>query len=199
VGQLIGAKVGQISRATSVTGDVVRQYIAGQFDHHDVALARDPAREMLAQFHDRRDATRLRSDSHTRFEYNIHVVLVTDWRVPFLDLAVAEALVRYWRLVCERKRWIAWDIEILSDHAHLFLGLRPVDSPQSVALSLMNNSEYYCERRYAAAMRDARLSVLWRPSFYVGTAGAATTAQVMAYLLDARAIDVEEIARGRVG
>ncbi|MCU0962887.1 MAG: IS200/IS605 family transposase [Pirellulaceae bacterium] len=168
----------------TVTGDVIRQYIAGQFAHHGVTSVRDPARLILAQFHDARDAAQLRSDAHARFEYNVHVVLVTDWRVPFLDLEVAEALVGYWRQVCEKKEWIAWDIEVVSDHAHLFLGLRPVDAPQSVALSLMNNSEHYCERRYVAAMRDAKLSALWRPSFYVGTAGAATTAQVRSFLLN---------------
>jgi putative transposase len=166
----------------TVTGDVIRQYIAGQFAHHAMTSVRDPARLMLAQFHDSRDAAQLRSDSHARFEYNVHVVLVTDWRVPFLDLEVAEALVEYWRQVCEKKSWIAWDIEVVSDHAHLFVGLRPVDTPESVALSLMNNSEHYCERRYTAAMRDAKLSTLWRPRFYVGTSGAVTTAQVMSFL-----------------
>jgi len=166
----------------TVTDDVIRQYIAGQFAHHGMNSVHNPERLMLAQFHDSRDAAQLRSDAHARFEYNVHVVLATDWRVPFLDLEVAESLVGYWRRVCEKKSWIAWDIEVVSDHAHLFLGLRPVDAPQSVALSLMNNAEHYCERRYAAAMCDAQLSALWRPSFYVGTAGAVTTAQVMSFL-----------------
>jgi REP element-mobilizing transposase RayT len=52
-----------------------------------------------------------------------------------------EELVGYWRQVCDQKRWIAWDIEVVSEHAHLFLGLRPVNAPQSVALSLMNSSK----------------------------------------------------------
>lgn len=166
----------------TVTNEVIRQYVARQFSHHEMTLGCAPECFTLAQFHNPRDATQLRSDSHTCFEYNLHVVLVTDWRVPFLDPEVAEALVGYWRRVCEKKRWIAWDIEVVPDHAHLFLGLRPVDSPETVALSLLNNSEHYCERRYAAAMRDAKLSTLWRPSYYVGTSGAVTTAQVMAYL-----------------
>jgi putative transposase len=174
----------------TVTGDVIRQYVAQQFSHHGVTSERFA----LAQFHDPYDAAQVRSDSHARFEYNVHVVLVTDWRVPFLDPEVAEALVEYWRRVCDKKRWVVWDIEVVSDHAHLYLGLRPVDAPQSVALSLMNNSEHYCERRYASAMCDAKLSTLWRPSFYVGTAGAATTAQVMSFLTNDRTDD-REMAR----
>ena len=166
----------------NVTGDVIRRYIAGQFDHHRAAPERNPGRAEVARFHDPRDASRLRKDSHSAFEYNVHVVLVTERRAEFLDLEVAEALVRYWRAVCDKNRWIAWDIEVVWDHAHLFVGLRPKDDPEQVALSLMNNSEYFCERRYGAAMRDANLTTLWRPSFYVGTGGVATTAQVKSFL-----------------
>jgi hypothetical protein len=46
-----------------------------------------------------------------------------------LDLDVANALVDHWRDACEQKQWIAWDIEVVWDHAHLFLGLRPTDAP----------------------------------------------------------------------
>lgn len=180
------ATCGRVGRSFEVsvrfTNEVVRQYVARQFSHHEMTLGCAPECFTLAQFQNPCEATQLRSDSHASFEYNLHVVLVTDWRVPFLDPEVAEALVGYWRRVCEKKRWIAWDLEVVPDHAHLFLGLRPVDSPESVALSLPNNSELYCERRNAAAMRGAKLSTLWRPSYYVGTSGAVTTAQVMAYL-----------------
>jgi REP element-mobilizing transposase RayT len=46
------------------------------------------------------------------------VVLVTNRPVPFLELEVSEALVKHLRRVCEKKRWIAWDVEVVSDHAH---------------------------------------------------------------------------------
>jgi putative transposase len=170
----------------NVSGDVIRRYISGQFAHHRAIPERDPERVQLARFHDLRDASELRKDSHSVFEYNVHVVFVADRRTEFLDFDVAEALVRYWRRVCEKNRWIAWDIEVVSDHAHLFVGLRPKDGPEQVVLSLMNNSEHFCESRYGAAMRHANLRALWRPSFYVGTGGAATTAQVKSFLVTGR-------------
>jgi putative transposase len=167
----------------NVTGGAIRSYISGQFPHHRAVPERDAERVQLPRFHDPRDTSRLREDSHSVFEYNLHVVLVTDKRAELLDFEVAEALVRYWRRVCDKKRWIAWDIEIVCDHAHLFLGLRPMDTPEQVALSLMNNSDYLCGRRYGAAMREANMASLWRPGFFVGTGGAATTAQVKSFLV----------------
>jgi REP element-mobilizing transposase RayT len=139
----------------SAGGDVIRRYVANQFVHHRAAPEDDPERVQLARFHDPRDASDLRNDSHSVFEYNVHVVLTTERRAQFLDFEVGEALVQYWRRVCDKNRWIAWDIEVVPDHAHLFIALRPKDAPQPVVLSLMNNSEFFCEKPYSAAMRHA--------------------------------------------
>ena len=166
----------------SVTGDVIRRYVAEQFAHHRGAPTANPVRAELARFHDPRDSTELRRDAHSVFEYNVHVVLLTQRRAEFLDFEVAKALIDYWRRVCDKNRWIAWDIEVVWNHAHLFLGLRPKDNAEQVVLSLMNNSDFFCQGRYGAAMRQANLTALWQPSFYVGAAGAATTAQVKSYL-----------------
>ena len=63
-----------------------------------------------------------------------------------------------------------------------FSGLRPTNSPQRVALGFMNNSAHYFHDRYGVALRDAKLAGVWRPGFYAGTVGSATTAQVKAFL-----------------
>jgi len=108
--------------------------------------------------------------------------MATRRRFDFLDMEVSEELVAYWRRVCDKHGWLPSDIEVVSDHAHLFLGLRPPDSPATVALSLMNNSAYFLHQRYGGALRDAALAGVWRGGFYVGAAGSATTAQVKAFL-----------------
>jgi len=166
----------------NVTADVIRQYVSSQYQHHRAVPEHDPEFGQLARFHNPVDASQVRRDSHSAYEYNIHIVFVTQKRKEFLDVTVAEELVGYWRSVCHKKRWVPWDIEVVSDHAHLLVGLRPKDDPERAALSLMNNSEYFFGRRYRAAMRDSDLTALWQPSFYVGTAGAATTAQVKSFL-----------------
>jgi putative transposase len=116
------------------------------------------------------------------FEYNVHVVFVTHRRRELFDPQVAEALVEYLRQMCEAKRWIPWKLNVVPDHAHLFVGLTPSDAPGDAALSLMNNSEFFLQRRYGADWRDEVSDTVWRPGYYVGTVGSATTAQVKAFL-----------------
>jgi REP element-mobilizing transposase RayT len=77
---------------------------------------------------------------------------------------------------------IPWNIEVVWNHAHLFLGLSPGDAPGDVALSLLNNAEYFLQDRYGAALGDEFKETVWQPGYYAGTVGSATTAQVKAFL-----------------
>jgi putative transposase len=166
----------------SCADDVVRQYVASQFEHHRAAPVEQPELVSLARFHRDGDAARLRNGAHNVFEYNVHFVFTTRGRREFLDPYVARELVEYWKRVCEKKDWILWDLEVVWNHAHLFLGLKPADAPLDVALSLMNNATWFLERMHGAVLRREGLAGVWQPGFYAGTAGAATTAQVKAFL-----------------
>jgi putative transposase len=146
-----------------------------------------------AQYRRPGDATRLRTSSHAVFEYNLHVVLVASRREGLFDLEIAEEIAGYVRQVCEKKSWIAWNIDVLPDHLHLLVGLSPSDAPADVALSLLNNVELFMQRRYGAALKDVVETTCWNPGYYAGTVGAATTAQVKAFLT--RAGSAEEVER----
>jgi putative transposase len=174
-----GAFVRSVGAATN---DTVRDYVARQFERHRALPADVSHSTPLARYHDAGDPSALRTSDHAGFEYNLHVVLVTRRRFEFLDRQVADALLDYWLRVCELKQWSPWDIEVLGEHAHLFLGARPSDSPQDVALSLMNNSAHFMHERYGTVLRSEHLAGVWQAGFYAGTVGSTTTAQVKAHL-----------------
>jgi len=165
-----------------VTNDTVREYVASQYDHHDALPGGDLAGVAKACYQSNADPCKLRVSNHGEFEYNLHVVFVTSRRREVLDLEVAEALVEYLKKVCDTKGWIAWNIEVVWNHVHFFLGLSPSDAPGEVALSLINNAEYFLQQRYAAMLKDEIEHTVWQPGYYVGTVGSATTAQVKSFL-----------------
>jgi putative transposase len=168
------------------TNDVVRKYIASQFEHHRAAPIEKRELAALATFHSHHDPARLRKGAHVVFEDNVHFVFATRHRREILDPYIAQELIEYWKRVCETKGWFLWDIEVVWDHAHLFLGLTPSESASDVALSLMNNATWFLERRHAAVLRREGADRVWQPGFYAGTAGSATTAQVKAFLRGAQ-------------
>jgi putative transposase len=165
-----------------VTNETVRNYVASQYEHHNATPISQPERAELAKWHGAADPAEIRTSAHGALEYNLHVVFVTRRRYEFLDLEVAERLVHYFRHVCEKKEWIVYEINVVWNHVHLFLGLNPADAPGAVALSLMNNSAYMLQQRYGGAIRHEKMSGIWQPSYYAGTVGSATTAQIKAFL-----------------
>ena len=83
-----------------VTNEIIRQYIASQYEHHQAAPIDTPEKVEVARWHDPDDATQIRTIAHAAFEYNVHVVLVTRRRCEFLDLEMARHLVDSFRRVC---------------------------------------------------------------------------------------------------
>ena len=165
-----------------ITNQTVRNYVSNQFPHHRAVPEDAPEIVERAKYHNANNPAELRKLQHVVFEYNLHLVFAVRRRCDFLDPYVAEALIAYWRRVCESKHWRLWDVEVPSDHAHLFVGALPTDSPEAVALSLMNNSVYFLERRHAAVLAQMHLRGVWQAGYFARTVGSATTAQVKSYL-----------------
>jgi putative transposase len=165
-----------------VTNDTVRKYVVEQFEHHRSAPLALPTAAVKAGYQHPGDPNALRASSHAKFEYNVHLVFTTNHRREILDLQVAEALVGYFREACEKSSWIPWNVQVVWNHAHMFLGLSPRDAPGQVAVGLLNGSEHFLQHRYGRAFRDVVDSTIWQPGYYVATVGSATTAQVKSYL-----------------
>jgi putative transposase len=165
-----------------VTNETVGQYVANQFTHHNAAPLGVPSEALKAGYASDDKPGELRVSGHACFEYNVHLVMVTSGRRGFLDLDLAELLVVYLRRVCQAKSWNVWNLEVVRNHVHLFLGLSPEDAPGAVAWSLLNNAEHFLQTRFAAMLKEEVADRCWRPGYYAGTVGSATTAQVKAFL-----------------
>jgi putative transposase len=168
-----GETIGRIDRC------VVEQYIETQDAHHGYASRlwspvvkfRAPVEEHW-RFH----------SLHTWARLHYHVVLVTQYRRVWFDNTVGQRLVGYFRRVAERKGYLLWRMSVLPDHVHLLLRLPPQMSIGEVVENLMNNSYYFLTPEVSIEIKDPSLFVVWQPSYYAGTIGGPTTAQVKNYL-----------------
>jgi len=165
-----------------VSDEVIRNYVANQFDHHRAEPVTNPLIMTNCRYHNQDNASQIRKSSHAAFQYNIHFVFSVRRRIEFLDPFVGQKLVQYWLSVCRKKSWIAWDIEVVWDHAHLLLGISPGETPEEAALALLNNAELWFHNRYSAAMKQEGLDTVFQAGYYAGTCGEATTARIKSYL-----------------
>jgi len=165
--------VGKIDRRA------VERYIETQDAHHGYASRqRSPVAKFKAPVEEHRRFHSL----HTWARLHYHVVLVTQYRRAWFDSTAGQRLVGYFRRVAERKGYLLWRMSVLPDHMHLLLRLPPQMSIGEVVENLMNNSYYFLTPEVNVEIKDPSLFEVWQPSYYSGTIGGPTTAQVKSYL-----------------
>ncbi|NCO37028.1 MAG: IS200/IS605 family transposase [Armatimonadetes bacterium] len=163
----------------TVNAERVATYVSTQFAHHEV----DPvAFEPVSYQRNLAAMSALRNSAHVVFELNHHFVFVLDRRECFLEPEAARGLVGCLVDSAARQGVLVWRGEVVPDHVHLVTGLEPSHIPADVASRFLADSWRWLHDRYAAVLRFERLENVWRQSYYVGTVGAATTAQVRASL-----------------
>ena len=150
--------IGSVGNANSET---LNSYVARQTDKHRMADDRVNAKLAAFQFHDSNvvlDEERI--SGHGKFVYNLQVVVenVGGWNETRDDVLTAsrDMIVR----AANSKGWRLARIGLLCNHIHILLGCAVTESPESVALSILNNLAH------VQGMKPA-----YRFSYYVGTFG----------------------------
>ncbi|KAA1261196.1 Transposase IS200 like protein [Rubripirellula obstinata] len=150
-----------IQSVGEANSNVLDQYVAGQTAKHPIADDAVQARIEAAQFHDESvDLSKTSIGTYGKYLNSLQVVVenAESWHeVRDSQLQrVRRVIVR----ACEKKPWRLSRIGLLSNHVHVLLGADVTDSPQSVALSLMNNIAHVYE-----------MKPILKFSYYVGTFG----------------------------
>jgi len=145
----------------AATRSVVEDYVAKQTDHHPMA---DPRiQELLKQyqksFPDVDLSLRVLS-AHGMYWYGLHLVLVNEARWMEIRADLLNSLSSMIERVAAKYECRLSRVGLLPDHIHLTLGCRIDQSPESIALSFLNNCAY------AVGMKP-----VFQSGYYVGTIG----------------------------
>jgi putative transposase len=158
--------------------DTVKAYVDDQVAHHGYrgswtkALTYNNAAFTSPAFHMR----------HCLSILNYHLVLVTKGRTAVFDETIAPNLFNYIIVIGAKHGFVPERMSILPDHLHLVLEAMPGKCIEEIARALMNNSAYWMGRRYWGVLKQTDAWQVWQPSFYAGTVGEYTTAQVRRFL-----------------
>lgn len=150
-----------IGSVGEVNSRVLDQYVAKQAGKHPMADSTVQSRIEAFQFHDSRvDLCFRRTGNYGQFVHSLQIVLENseNWHQVRQDVLLRS---RNMILGCAAKKgWLLSRIGILSNHIHILLGIGVNESPESAALSLLNNLAF---------------AQGWKPvfkfSYYAGTFG----------------------------
>jgi putative transposase len=164
--------------AGKVNLDAARKYVDSQIAHHGYRGAWTEAlRYQNPQF--KSPAFTL---AHCLTILQYHLVLVTDSRIPVFDEFIAPKLFDYIIAIGKKRGFVVERMTVLPDHIHLLIEALPSLTIEGCALSLINNTRHWMEKKYWGVLKQANAWNVWRSSFYAGTVGEYTTAQVKQFL-----------------
>lgn len=158
--------------------ETVRQYIDSQPAHHGY---RGTWTEAL-RFHNPEFHSPAFPAMHSYSVLQYHLVFITKFRRPLFDDTIAPKLFAYLLLVGKRKTFAVERLSVLPDHIHLLIEGLPSVSINDYALALVNNLHYWMGKNYWGVLKGLDAWDVWQPSYYAGTVGEYTTAQIESFL-----------------
>lgn len=137
------------------------RYVAGQTDKHPMADHRIQDILESLQFHDPKvDLSAVQTSSFGQYVNGLQIVIENEgsWNEVrnHILLGMRQMIIR----ASQQKSWRLLRIGLLSNHIHILLGAGMNESPQQIALSLLNNLAFVHE-----------MKPVFRFSYYVGTFG----------------------------
>jgi putative transposase len=127
-----------------------------------------------------------RHESNAVSLINLHFVFVPKRRRPVLKQDIAERLQAIIFEVVTENRWQLIAIEIMPDHVHLLLNLKPSDSAADVARRIKGRSAKLLRSEFPQLLK---LPCMWAPSYFVGSVGNVSTEIVKKYIRPPARID----------
>ena len=111
-----------------------------------------------------------------------HFVFVTQERIALFDEVIAPKLFSQLTSIGKSHQFAVERIGLLPDHMHMLIEGMPTVSPEEYALRILSETSDWMEQMYVGVLKNTGAWDVWQPSYYVGTVGEYTTAQVDKFL-----------------
>src|SRR5678815_6175730 len=151
-----------------------RDYVAQQVQHHGY---RGDWTEAL-KFHNPDFTSPCFSFEHCFAQLNYHLVLSTYNRATIFDEAIAPSLFNYILAIGRKHKFAIERIGLLPDHLHLLVEAVPSISVQQIVQAILDSTFFWMHKNYFGVLKETDALNVWSPSFYAGSVGEFTTAQV---------------------
>jgi len=119
--------------------------------------------------------TAVKTTSHTKYNLNYHFVWIPKYRKPVLKGKKKQRVEDLIRDVARSKGFDVLEMEIMSDHIHLFVSVPPRFSPAKI----MQFFKGITSRKYDQLYSD---SLKWTNSYFVGSAGNVSAETIEKYI-----------------
>jgi putative transposase len=121
------------------------------------------------------------SHNHVKFLINYHFVWIPKRRKKVLKGEIATRTRQIFAELAIEKKWDILALEVAPDHIHLFISVKPTDTPHLVVKAFKGRSSYYLRKEFPELKK---IPSLWTSSYFVSTAGNISSESIKKYIED---------------
>jgi putative transposase len=122
-----------------------------------------------------------KTHNHVKFLLNYHFVFIPKRRKPVLVGDIATRTRQIFLELSIEKEWDILALEIAPDHVHLFVSVKPTDTPSLVIKLFKGRASHHLRSEFPQLKK---LPSLWTSSYFVSTAGNISSEAVRKYIED---------------
>lgn len=122
-----------------------------------------------------------KTHNHVKFLINYHFVFIPKRRKKVLINKIATRLRQIFLDLAIEKEWDILALEVAPDHVHLFVSVKPTDTPHLVIKAFKGRSSYYLRKEFPDLKK---MPSLWTSSYFVSTAGNVSSEAIRKYIED---------------
>lgn len=119
--------------------------------------------------------------NHVKFLLNYHFVFIPKRRKKVLVGGIATRLREIFLALSIEKGWDILALEVAPDHVHLFVVVKPMDTPALIIKAFKGRSSHNLRTEFPELKK---LPSLWTSSYFVSTAGNISSEVVRKYIED---------------
>ena len=118
------------------------------------------------------------------YSIRYHIVWSVKYRKDVLTGKLEKSLKQILIDIANEKEFITGEMEIMSDHVHLFVSAKPKYSPSYIYKMLKGISGRRLFIKYPGLKKKLHKGHLWNPSTYIETVGHISEEAIEKYILD---------------
>ena len=122
-----------------------------------------------------------KTHNHVKFLVNYHFVWIPKRRKKVLIGEIATRTRQIFLELAIEKGWDILALEVAPDHIHLFVSVKPTDTPHLVIKAFKGRSSYYLRKEFPQL---TKLPSLWTNSYFVSTSGNVSSEAIRRYIED---------------
>ena len=131
------------------------------------------------------DNTQYKHLSHCKYLCQYHLIWCPKFRFDVLKGEVEVSLKRILTEIATKYDYEILEMEVMSDHVHIFIGAKPTVAPTDIVRTLKSISAIELFKEFPSLKRFySRCGSLWSPGKFISTIGKVSEATIRKYIQD---------------